>query len=197
MLSDHLQIPTGSTGAMLRQERTAGSDLGREADAYTAEGKLFPDTIALKVVERWLEENGDRFILDGFPRTVGQARAFDQMLTRRGGEVDAVIALQLPRTEIERRVLSRLTCEDCGATFSTSLHNVAEGGECPKCGGRLGRRKDDTLEALDQRLQQHTTLSQPVEAHYAAQGKLVSIDVSAGVESAFQEVLNQLEGRAA
>lgn len=185
LLIEKTGLPSASTGAMLRHERHIGSELGIEAEKWTREGKLFPDDLALRVVSHWLDAgrwNG--FLLDGFPRTLGQAEAFDVLLSERG-YADDLLVLQLDLSEslIRRRVADRLTCRDCGATYGTTFHNLTENHACPDCGGTLERRGDDTHAALEIRLQQYKDLTLPVINYYDQTNRLRRIDASVSREA--------------
>lgn len=187
MLSAKYGIPSASTGALLRGERARGTALGREADAWTSRGKLFPDEIALEVVRQWLARHGgEGFLLDGFPRTVGQAKAFDE-------DIDAVFHLALSDEAIRGRVASRITCAHCGASFSATLHRVSEGDACPSCGRPLVRRRDDTAAALAERLEQHRLHTGPVVDFYRAMGCLADVDASTGRDVVFQRLCELIE----
>jgi adenylate kinase len=194
MIAAKYGIPAASTGAMLREERARGTALGREADRWTAAGRLFPDEMAMRVVSHWLEARGpESFLLDGFPRTLGQANAFDAVLSKMGVELDAVFHLDLSDDEIRARVASRITCAQCGASFSTVLHGVTDGDACPACGERLVRRPDDTMETLAERLAQHRLHTAPVVEFYRATGRLIEIDASAGRDAVFQKICESIE----
>ena len=184
LLGSTFAIPHTSTGEMLRRERAAGTPIGIEADSYTCQGLLFPDSLALRVVEQWIDGR-DRFLLDGFPRTVSQALAFDRMLESRNLPLDVVYLLDLPDSEVRNRMLGRVTCESCGAVYNTEFHNITEASPCPKCSGRLVRRNDDTEAALDHRLTQYHQLTAPVASHYKTLGLLKTIDVSPGRDEVF------------
>lgn len=187
MLAAKYKLPHASTGALLREERARGTELGREADAWTSRGMLFPDEIAMNVVRQWLAAHGgEGFVLDGFPRTIGQARAFDEPL-------DAVFHLALSDDAIRERVASRITCSQCGASFSEKLHHVREGNACPSCGEPLVRRRDDTPQALEERLEQHRTHTAPVVDFYRANGQIIEIDAATGREAVFQKLCESIE----
>lgn len=195
LLAERLGIASASTGAMLRHEQTIGSELGREAEQWTKAGKLFPDSLALRVVISWLDEgHWGGFLLDGFPRTVGQAEEFDKHLTSRNLH-DEVIALQLDLDEesIRARVADRLTCRDCGATWNAKFHNLDVSMPCPACGGTLERRGDDTTSALDTRLTQYRELTLPVCDYYAASNRLIRIDASQSREAIHADILEAID----
>jgi len=165
-LSKEFGIPHVSTGALLRSECARGTSLGREADEWTSKGLLVPDDLAVRIVATWMQEHGTNFLFDGFPRTVGQAEHLDQALKRMKAPLELVVLLELSDQDIRHRILERLSCLNCGATFSSSLHAQIEGGPCPKCGAPLVRRKDDTEEALVQRLKVYRELTLPVVSYY-------------------------------
>lgn len=185
-------IPHTSTGAMLRTERSKGTALGAEADSFTSRGLLFPDELALRVVSQWIDGR-DRFILDGFPRTVGQARSFDGLVDDRSLPLDVVYLLELPDSEVRARMLGRLTCETCGAVFNETFHKMTADSRCSQCGGALARRNDDTEESLARRLTQYRSLTLPVADHYRAAGTLKAIDVAAGRDAVFQTLYNDMK----
>ncbi len=186
MIAERHNIPSASTGAMMREERARGTELGKEMERWTREGKLFPDSVAVRILINWLDEgHWDSFLLDGFPRTLGQAEAFDAELKRRGGQVDLAINLTLSDEVIRDRILNRVTCVRCGATYGMTFHNLKPGDGCDDCGARLERRADDTPEALDQRLQEHRWHTNPVIEHYRKCEALLDIDASAGRDAVF------------
>lgn len=165
-LSKFFDIPHVSTGALLRSECARGTPLGREADSWTSRGLLVPDELAVRLITVWMGEHGPRFLLDGFPRTTGQAEHLDAALAKAAAPLDLVIVLDLSEEEIRRRILDRLTCSRCGATYGGSLHGLRTGDACTSCGGELIRRNDDTEEALAERLRVYREATLPVVTHY-------------------------------
>jgi adenylate kinase len=193
LLSATFGIPAASTGAILRDEQGHGTKLGVEAERWTIEGKLFPDELALRVVWKWLDDHR-RFILDGFPRTLGQAQSFDQGLEERSLPLDVVYFLKLSDDLVRERMTSRLTCSRCAAVFNERFHNVTTGTSCPRCGGELMRRSDDTDEALDRRLAQFRECTLPVAHHYQGKGLLKEVDVTAGRDAVFNRLYGEIRG---
>jgi adenylate kinase len=193
LLSATFGIPAASTGAILREEKARGTDIGSEAERWTVDGKLFPDELALRVVWKWLD-NRRRFILDGFPRTLGQAKAFDQDLEARSLPLDAVYLLKLSDALVRERMTTRLTCLSCASVFNQKFHNVTIGASCPRCGGKLVRRDDDTEEALDHRLAQYREYTVPVANHYQEKGLLKEVDVTAGRDAVFNRLYRDIRG---
>jgi adenylate kinase len=193
LLSATFGIPAASTGAILRAEKANGTDIGIEAERWTRHGKLFPDELALRVVWKWLDARR-RFILDGFPRTLGQAKSFDQDLESRSLPLDAVYLLTLSDSLVRERMTSRLTCLSCAAVFNEKFHNLTSDAPCPRCGGELVRRADDTEEALDQRLAQYRECTLPVAHYYQSKGLLKEVDVTAGRDAVFNRLYGDIRG---
>ena len=183
-------VPHVSTGALLRSECARGTALGREADEWTRKGLLVPDELAVRIVTTWMESNGPRFLFDGFPRTVGQAENLDDSLAARKAPLDLVVLLEVPDDEIRRRILDRLSCMNCGATYAAALHGHSVGDPCPRCGSPLVRRNDDTEETLAQRLDVYRRMTLPVVAYYRenSPGILHRIDASGESDAIFAEL---------
>lgn len=196
-LSDTFGIPHVSTGALLRAECARGTDLGREADAWTSKGLLVPDELAVRIVAAWMREHGPRFLFDGFPRTVGQARHLDKALAESGAPLDLIILLDLPDAEIRRRILERLSCLNCGATFSSSLHGLKTGDHCPRCGNPLVRRNDDTPGAIEERLRVYRESTLPVVGYYEKTAPSIfhRIDAGEGSDAIFENVSALVGGK--
>ncbi len=172
-LSETYDLKPLSTGALLRAEIAAGSELGLEAKKYMDAAMFVPDEVVNGIVAKWLGENKDcGCLLDGYPRTVSQAETLDANLTAMGLEVDIVVYLNVSAELIEARMLKRKACPACGET-------TRNGEEiCPKCGGAMIVRSDDNPEAFAKRRKDYETLTVPVVEHYRAQGKVVQIDVT-------------------
>jgi adenylate kinase len=191
LLAATFGLPAASTGAMLREEKSRGSAIGTEAERWTTQGGLVPDELALRIVWQWIDGR-TRFIFDGFPRTLGQAQAFDDGLQERGLTLDVVYLLELSDETVLNRICTRLTCPGCGSVFNESFHFVTKGSPCPSCGVELTRRKDDTREALDRRLSEYRKETLPVTEHYEARGLLRRIDASPARAVLFQALYDDL-----
>jgi len=192
LLSAAFGIPAASTGAMLRAEKTRGSEVGREAEKWTNHGLLVPDELALRIVWQWMNKR-TRFLFDGFPRTLGQAESFDAGLDQRGLPLDAVYLLDLPEDTIRNRMVSRLTCPGCGAVYNEAFHRITGESPCPACGATLSRRSDDTNEALDQRMTQYREQTLPVAVHYRKKGLLKQVDASPGRDAVFNTLYEDMQ----
>lgn len=189
-------IPHVSTGALLRSECERGTPLGREADAYTRNGGLVPDELAIRIVTNWMAAHGTRFLFDGFPRTLGQAESLDAALAELRAPLDLIVFLDLGEEEIRRRILDRLTCLSCGATFASSLHGLAVGDPCPRCKQPVVRRKDDSAGALGERMKVYRELTLPVVEYYGrnAPRLLHRVPAGKGSDAIFDELSRLVAG---
>ncbi len=150
IISDHLQIPTISTGNIIREALKSGTEMGLKAKSYMDAGQLVPDEVVIGIIQDRLAEadcqNG--FILDGFPRTIPQAEALDRM----GIVIDRVIDIEVADETIARRVSGRRVCPGCGSTYHIDYKQPKVEGVCDRCGDTLVQRKDDMPETVQDRL---------------------------------------------
>lgn len=172
-----------STGDIFRENISKGTELGIEANKYISKGCLVPDEITVSMVEKRLEELKDEkgIILDGFPRTIEQAKKLDEILASKGEKVDWVINLETPREEIIERMLNRRVCsnQDCKATYNLVLHPSKVEGICDKCGSKLIRREDDSdATAIEKRLEIYDTQTRPLVDFYNEKGIVVFEEIS-------------------
>ncbi len=188
LLHQRFGFQAPSVGAMLRHQKAAGTPAGLRAAEYFERGLLVPDEITIEVVRQWLAENHGPWVIDGYPRTIRQAEAFDAMCREQGLDVDLAIFIHVDEAIIRERVARRLVCLSCGGVFRLGLHISAESGPCPRCGGALGRRADDNPDALSDRLVEYQTKTEPVNAFYNTRGILRSIDGNREVEAVFADI---------
>lgn len=193
LITARYHIEATSPGAIMRQEREAGTELGREAAGYTTKGQLAPDALVLAVIQSWLEKHDGAFIFDGFPRTIAQADALEKILAARRTPLDVVLSLEAPLDLIRERVQRRLICQGCRLIVSVGLHVATADAPCPRCGGQLEHRVDDTLETLEERMREYHAKSEPLIAHYRERGLLARIDSSRPPESVFADICEVLE----
>ena len=190
MLIENLQIPSISTGNMLREAMANGSDLGKQVKTYMDEGSLVPDDVVLSIVaERVLEpdcKNG--FILDGVPRTLAQAEALDA----KGVKIDHVVSIEIDDAVIEGRMTGRRTCVHCGATYHIAANPTKVEGICDLCGSEVTIRKDDAPETVRHRLEVYHASTEVLKDYYAKQGKLLLIEGNQSIEGAHQDILRAL-----
>ena len=174
ILSRTLNIPTISTGNILRAAMKNGTPVGLQAKAYVESGKLVPDEVIIGIVQERLAEpdcaNG--YILDGMPRTIPQAEALEQC----GIDIDCALSLEVTDAVIVDRMSGRRTCKDCSSTFHVVSNPPKEEGKCDFCGGELTIRKDDAPETVQARLTTNHKENEPLKDFYAARNKLVSVE---------------------
>lgn len=199
MIEDRYQISVISPGAILREEMQAGSEIGKQAAELTDRGQLVPDDLVLKLISSWLEKRDGAFVCDGFPRTLGQAEAFTQILANRPNhashesQLEAVVALEASEETLRERMMARRVCEKCGHT-QAAQPDLANGEmRCLVCGGILTKRKDDTLEVFASRMEEYREKTEPLLAYYEAEGILHRVRAAETPEMVFSEIQKILE----
>ena len=192
ILCERLNIPTISTGNMIREAMKSGTEMGLKAKEYAENGKLVPDEVVIGIVDERLRmddcQNG--FILDGFPRTIPQAEALDRM----GITIDRVVDINVPDEVITRRVSGRRACLDCGSTYHIETKKPQVEGICDRCGSTLVQRKDDLPETVLERLHVYHAQTEPLRDYYAAAGKLLVVDGQQGIQEIAEQTLELLKG---
>lgn len=185
-----LQIPVISTGNLLREAIAQGTELGKAAQDYMSRGALVPDELIIGLVKEKLAspDCANGAILDGFPRTVPQAEALDEIV-----DLDVALYFDVPDAVIVDRMAGRRTCPKCGATYHVVNNPPATEGVCDKCGEALGIRRDDAPEVVQQRLQVYHDQTEPVMHHYAAKGKLVTVQGVGAVSEIRQRISEALK----
>ncbi len=192
VISEHLHIPTISTGNIIREALKSGSEMGEKARSYMDKGALVPDEVVIGIIKERLAEDDCRngFILDGFPRTIPQAEALDSM----GIVIDRVVDIEVADDVIAQRVSGRRVCLTCGATYHTDYKKPAVEGVCNKCGDTLVQRKDDHPDTVKERLSVYHEQTEPLKNYYEKAGKLKIVygqeevkDTSALVIKAIEE----------
>ncbi|MBO0449243.1 adenylate kinase [Enterococcus sp. MJM12] len=185
------QIPHISTGDMFRAAMANETALGLEAKAYMDKGELVPDEVTNGIVkERLAEPDTDKgFLLDGFPRTIDQAKALDQMLSELGKKLDAVVEIHVPSEILVERLAGRYMCRNCGATYHKIFNPTKVEGTCDRCGGHeFYQREDDKPETVKNRLAVNIKSSEPILSYYKDQGLLQSIDGDRDIDAVFADV---------
>ena len=174
VICNTLNIPAISTGNILREAKANKTPLGLEAASYMDSGKLVPDEVVINILKERLKEDDCKngFILDGFPRTVPQAEALDQM----GAEIDRVVDLEVPDEKIMARLSGRRVCEKCGSSYHVLYKPTKVEGVCDRCGGKTVQRKDDAPETIKERLEVYHAQTEPLKDYYKKTGKLVVVE---------------------
>ena len=185
ILSENLNIPQVSTGDIFRKHIKEGTELGKIAESYISKGQLVADDVTIGLVNSRLDEKDvqEGIILDGFPRTVKQAEALDEMLAKRNKKVDMVINLTTPEEEIIERIVNRRICSnpDCKTVYNIILNPPKKEGICDVCGHELIQRKDDNVETVKKRLQNYFMQTSPLVEYYEKQGTLKTEEVSKSI----------------
>lgn len=187
-------IPHISTGDMLRENVKKGTELGMKAKSYMESGHLVPDdVIDAMVEERLMQPDCHKgYLLDGYPRTLVQAKAFEKISQKIGKPVQVVLELDVGFDILKDRITGRRVCRSCGAIYHIHNHPSKVEGICDRCGSELVQRKDDTVEQLKVRLQEHETNTRPVLDYYEKKGLILKMDASHGTEEIFEEVKKAL-----
>lgn len=170
-----LGVPQISTGDLMRAEREAGTDLGKQFDDYMSKGLLVPDALVLELFKQRLDQDDSKngAIFDGYPRTVAQAESLDQVLAERGRRVDAVVSIEVPLAEMIERAVGRRTCQRTGQIYH--LRYNPPPAECLE-GDCLVQRKDDTEEVVRTRNQEYLSKTAPLLTFYQERGVVKAVD---------------------
>lgn len=173
IVSKKLDIPTISTGNIIREAIKNGTEMGLSAKSYIDAGKLVPDEVVIGIIKDRLDmddcKNG--FILDGFPRTIPQAKALDEM----GVKIDVVLNIEVSDEDIVNRMSGRRTCPKCGSTYHIEFNPTKTEGVCDNCGTELTVRKDDHPDVVKSRLDVYHSETEPLKAFYEEKGILRTV----------------------
>ncbi|RIW29969.1 adenylate kinase [Bacillus salacetis] len=183
-------IPHISTGDMFRAAMKEETELGLKAKSFIDKGELVPDEVTIGIVqERLSKEDAHKgFLLDGFPRTVAQADALENILDNLGKKIDYVINIQVDKGVLMERLTGRRICKNCGATYHLVFNPPSEDGVCDRCGGELYQRADDNEETVQNRLEVNIKQTQPLLDFYQDKGYLVNIDGQRDIKEVFSEI---------
>lgn len=179
LLSEEFNIPHISTGDLLRAAVKNQTPLGIKAQQYMDAGNLVPDDIMIDLIREILTSPWAKrgFILDGFPRTVAQAQALDEMFKELGISLDAVISLRVEHDEVIRRLSGRRMCKTCGRIYSLrQIELLGDAPRCQDCGGELFQREDDKAETVRHRLEVYMRETKPLKDFYRQTGRFIQID---------------------
>ncbi|MBR1811545.1 MAG: adenylate kinase [Clostridia bacterium] len=190
-VSEKYAIPSVSTGNIIRAALKNGTPTGLQAKAYIEAGQLVPDEVVIGIIKERLAEDdcANGFILDGFPRTIPQAEALDNM----GISIDKVIDIEVPDAAIVKRMSGRRVCKSCGASYHTEYKKPAQEGVCNNCGSELVIRSDDAPETVLERLKVYHAETEPLKEYYAKSGKLVIVEGQEEVNDTKALVVKALE----
>ncbi len=197
-LSELLNVPHISTGDILRENVKKGTALGLKAKSYMDKGELVPDKLLIDLIKDRLSQPDCRkgFLLDGFPRTIPQATALDEILEDINKNLNGVVNIDVGSGELVRRLSGRRVCKSCGASYHVMFNPSKAADICDACGGELYQRDDDKEVAIKNRLNVYSNLTQPVLDYYKKKGILIDIDgekeideVTVDIKSAIQNIV--------
>ncbi|MGB9905006.1 MAG: adenylate kinase [Desulfotomaculales bacterium] len=195
VLVKELAITHISTGDMFRNAIKEGTEMGKKAKEYMDRGELVPDEVVVGMVKDRLSQPdcAQGFLLDGFPRTLPQARALDETLDSMGIKLDGVVNIDVPRERLMARLTGRRVCKNCGASYHILFNPPAEPGKCNACGGELYQRSDDNEEAVANRLDVYEAQTQPLIAYYREKGLLKNINGDQEIKKVLADILASLK----
>jgi len=191
-----LQIPHISTGDMFRMAVSEETPLGLEAKKYMDQGQLVPDHVTVGIVRERLKKQdcSSGFLLDGFPRTVPQATALDEILAEMDRKLDFVIYIEVEQSELLRRLTGRRICRECGASFHVDFAPPEKEGVCDYCGGELYQRDDDQNETVAKRLKINLESLQELIRYYEPTNRLHRINGKQPIEKVTDDILSLIRG---
>lgn len=193
-IADKYGIPHISTGDIFRANIKEGTELGTKAKTYMDQGLLVPDELVVELVaDRIVKDDcKNGFVLDGFPRTIPQAKALDEALAKMGEKMDYAVDVDVPDENIIRRMGGRRACVNCGATYHIVNIPTKVEGICDKCGKEVILRDDDKPETVEKRLQVYHEQTQPLIDYYKKQGILKSVDGTRPMDTVFADIIQIL-----
>lgn len=175
-----------ASGDLFRQAEKEGTELGKLAKSYMEKGLLVPDEVTIKMILGRIAGIKQGFMLDGFPRTIEQARALDEALAQEG--IEKAIYIEVSREELLRRLSGRWICRQCQAPYHTVSSPPKVAGKCDLCGGELYQRSDDSAETAEKRLEVYFRQTAPLIDYYRQSGRLVETDGERGIEEVSKEL---------
>lgn len=177
-----------STGDLFRAAIKGQTDLGKKAQGYMDKGQLVPDSIVIGMVEEVLKKGVRDIILDGFPRTVAQAEALDELLVKMNISIGKAIFLEVPMEMLMDRLTGRRVCKSCGSVYHIVSKPTKTEGVCDSCGGEVVQRADDKAEVIGTRLKTYQEYTSPLKEFYKKAGKYVEVDGDREAEEVYKEI---------
>jgi adenylate kinase len=193
-LAEHFEVPHVASGDLFRKHQAENTELGQLAKRYMERGELVPDDVTISMVLERIQEpdaaNG--YILDGFPRTLEQARALDKALAEHQGSIDRTPLLQVDTEELVRRLAGRWLCSKCQRPYHEVTAPPKEKGICDVCGGELMQRADDQPDVVRKRLQTYEEQTAPLVGYYEKQGKLRTVNGDQAIEVVGRDLISAM-----
>ena len=195
MLAERLGITHVASGDLFREALKAETELGLTAKSYMDRGELVPDEVTIAMIrERLLKPDCDEgIILDGFPRTIEQAKALKELLVKQEKTIDAALFIDASEDELVRRLSSRWTCRNCQAIYNLISNPPREKGKCDICGGELYQRADDLPETVRNRIRVYWDQTSPLIDYYRDEGLLITIESEGGIDRVQAKILEALQ----
>lgn len=190
------KIPHISTGDMFRQAMADGTELGKKAKSYMDSGSLVPDEVTNGIVKDRLAQvkDDEGYMLDGFPRTINQAEALEEITASIDQPIDAVIYIDVDPDVLKQRLTDRIICRSCGATYNVNSNPPKEENTCDRCGSHdFYQREDDKAEVVENRIQVNLKQTTPLVEFYEAKGKLYKVPGDIGIENVFNRISEVIE----
>lgn len=196
-ISQRMGLVHLSSGDILRAERKALTELGRQAQDYMDRGALVPDDVILSMMMDHIgrPEVRNGYLLDGFPRTLVQAQGLDERLDERNQRLDTVVSIEVDDDEVTKRLTGRWSCPGCGRIYHETFSPPSESGRCNDCGEALTRRKDDMPEVVRQRLRTYHEETKPLIAYYRQRGVLRSVTGAGEVDDVTAAIMKECQGQ--
>lgn len=194
-IKKHFGIPHISTGEIFREAIASDSELGKLAKLYIDKGNLVPDEVTNEIVKKRLEEEDclNGFLFDGYPRTIAQAKAFDEMLKELNIKLDIVVNIDVKDDIIISRIINRRTCPSCGRGYNLVSLKPKKEGVCDDCGTPLYQRKDDNEETIKSRLEVYNKQTKPLIEYYEKQNLLLQIDGAGEISEVAKKIITGME----
>lgn len=195
-INEKYNIPHISTGDMFRLAIKEGTDLGKKAKEYMDQGELVPDEVTIGIVRERLSKDdcSNGFLLDGFPRTIAQAEALQNLLKDMNQTIDFVLHVDVPEEKLVERLTGRRICPTCGATYHVLYNPPAKEGICDKDGSQLIQRDDDKAETVKKRLAVNIEQTKPLLDFYQDKGYLVTLNGDQQIDQVFEDIQSKIEG---
>ena len=199
VMADNLGVPHISSGDLLRDHQERGTELGSTARSYMQKGLLVPDEVIIGMIEeRLLSTDVQKgYVLDGFPRTLEQARSLDRALEKAKQTIDRIVNIRVSEKELVSRLGGRLICRSCQRPYHEVNSPPRTAGVCDECGGELYQREDDTSEAVWRRIQVYTDQTAPLIQYYSGSGKLADVDGEGTIDQVREHFLKLVSGTGA
>lgn len=194
-IASKYDIPHISTGDIFRKNIKEGTELGKKAQDYMNKGLLVPDSLVVAIVEDRLKEDDTKsgFLLDGFPRTVVQAEALDDVLENMKTSLDKVVNIKVDSNILVERAVGRRICKNCAATYHVKFNAPKVDSVCDKCDGELYQRSDDNEETVSKRVNVYFDETAPLIEYYTNKSKLVEINGEQDIDKVFNDIVKALE----